>query len=326
MPEDCKETIFEGAKFSDISTFVDAHYDRVTEMARCQMKQVQSGAQAAKWKAYKECYGMQAQQIIEGFTVFEEGEPTRLQAAKQKSGCGSKKKPTQPGDNDTYVDTIPRVLRTSPGMFSGPAGSAANWKLGMTSLMNGSGYQHPHSDAGRPESYKGMKIFPFVTIHGFGTDSFSMWLLPDPFSNANKYGFLHTFEPHQILLMRGDFVHAGVPSPIPRGHMKFFPNAEAGWNQENAFWQRKGWEQTSFLWQGSHPPFGYPHISNPDLSGFQIVHYPVAYTKMLRFPYTREECAILGVPYEEPTAEDKARRTASKKKAVAQLALCVFNV
>jgi hypothetical protein len=47
---------------------------------------------------------------------------------------------------------------------------------------------------------------------------------------------------------------------------------------------------------------------------------------MLRFPYTREECAILGVPYEEPTAEDKARRTASKKKAVAQLALCVFYV
>ncbi len=85
MPEDCKETIFEGATFSDISTFVDAHYDKVTEMARCQMKQVQSGAQAAKWKAYKECYGMQANQIIE------DAEATMQQAAKQKSGRGSKK-------------------------------------------------------------------------------------------------------------------------------------------------------------------------------------------------------------------------------------------
>ena len=128
MPEDCKETIFEGAKFSDISTFVDAHHDRVTDIARCQMKQVQSGAQAVKWKAYKECYGMQMNQIIEGFTVFEDATATMQQAAKPKSGRGSKKKPSTPGSNETSVDNVLRVLRTSPGIFSGPAGNAANWK------------------------------------------------------------------------------------------------------------------------------------------------------------------------------------------------------
>ena len=82
----------------------------------------------------------------------------------------------------------------------------------------------------------------------------------------------------------------------------------------------------SFLWQGAFTTFGYPHIGTPDLNGFQVVHYPVAYTKMLRYPYTREQCAILGIPFEEPTKEDKAMRTALKKKAVAQLALSVFNV
>ena len=329
MPDDCKATIFEGATFSDHSAFINAHYDRVTDMARVQMKHVQTGAQAAKWKAYRERYGMQTNQIIEGYTVFDDMDPSldgASQSAKGKKGTKSKKRTSTPGDKDADMEHVPRVVRQEPGMFSGAAGNAANWKMGFTSLLNGSGYQHPHSDAGRADSYKGMKIFPFVSIHGFGVEAFSMWLLPEPFSNSNKYGFLHTFEPHQMLLMRGDFVHAGVPSPIPRGHMNFFPNAEAGWNQENAYWQRKGWEEVSFLWQGSHPPFGYPHIGTPDLSGFQVVHYPVAYTKTLRYPYSRDECAILGVPFEEPTAEDKAMRTALKKKAVAQLALCVFNV
>ena len=31
----------------------------------------------------------------------------------------------------------------------------------------------------------------------------------------NKYGFLHTFRPDQIIFLRGDFIHAGVPSRVP---------------------------------------------------------------------------------------------------------------
>jgi hypothetical protein len=73
------------------------------------------------------------------------------------------------------------------------------------------------------------------------------------------------------------------------------------------------------LWQGAHPPFGYPHIGTPDLSGKQVVHNPVAYTKMLRFPFTHDECELLGIPFEAPTEDDKAKRTA-------QNVLCVYNV
>ena len=107
-------------------------------------------------------------------------------------------------------------------MFTGKAGMASNWKTSFTTVINGTGYQHPHTDAGRAETYKGLKIFPFVTLHGFGIDEFSMWLLPDPLSKNNKYGFLHTFKASQMLFMRGDFLHGGVPSTLPRGHMKFF--------------------------------------------------------------------------------------------------------
>jgi hypothetical protein len=331
VPDDCRETIFEGAVFSDNSAFVDAHYDRVNDNARKQMKHVQGGAQAAKWKAYNARYGMQTNQIIEGFTLYEdrenvvetsEGYKTRLKTAAAKKFSSGRPLETTDGEESNP----PRILKHVPGMFTGSAGLASKWKMGGTSLVNGVGYQHPHCDAGRPETYKGMKIFPFVTIHGFGIDAFSMWLLPDPFSNANKYGFLHTFAPHQMLLMRGDFVHAGVPSPTPRGHMKFFPSPEAGWNQETSFWHRKGAENVTFLWQGSHPPFGFPCIGTPDIQGKQIVTYPVTYTKLLRYPYTLEQCATLGIVYEELGEHEKAARTALKKKAVASLAHCIYNV
>ena len=91
VPADCLEVIFEGAVFSDSSNFVDAHYDRVNDTARKQMKQVQSGAQAPKWKSYKERYGMQLSNIIEGFTVDNGQEhvmeaPERYQTRKKAQG------------------------------------------------------------------------------------------------------------------------------------------------------------------------------------------------------------------------------------------------
>ena len=87
----------------------------------------------------------------------------------------------------------------------------------FTSIVNGTGYQHPHADSGRPDSYKGLKMFPFVTIHGFGLDRFSMWLLPDPFSNSNKYGFLHTFEASQMLpFYDKELIHHSATLALPR--------------------------------------------------------------------------------------------------------------
>jgi hypothetical protein len=99
-------------------------------------------------------------------------------------------------------------------MFEGDAGNSANWKLNWNTLVGGINYQHPHTDTGRTGTYQNLDVFPFVALHGFGLDLFSLWLLPEPFEL--RYGFLHTFESHQMLLMRGDFVHAGVPSNIPR--------------------------------------------------------------------------------------------------------------
>ena len=114
-------------------------------------------------------------------------------------------------------------------MFNGAASMAANWTIGTTTIIGGINYQHPHSDCGVVESYAELNIFPFVCLHGFGIDPYSLWLLPDALHN--KYGFLHTFRPDQIIFLRGDFIHAGVPSRVPRGHFKFFPHPAAGWSR-----------------------------------------------------------------------------------------------
>ena len=174
VPEDCKEEIFEAAVFRDDSAFVDGHFDKMNETARKQMKQVQTGAQATKWKIYKEKYGMQAAQVIEGFTQYA-GVPG-VQASKNNTRGTRLSNPTL---EETCEGTGPTILKEARGMFEGKAGLSSNWKLGGTSLINGTGYQHPHADAGRPESFKGLKIFPFVTLHGFGVDPFSLWLFPE---------------------------------------------------------------------------------------------------------------------------------------------------
>ena len=331
VPEDCKEVIFEGAQSKDDSAFIGAHHDRISLHARQQLKATQLGPQVPKWKAYKERYGNQLVELIEGFTQYDR--PTNIREERsakkmtRKNAGNSGSSAIQPQGGETP----PKIVRQVPGMFTGKAGKAANWKMGFTSIVNGTGYQHPHADCGRPDSLKGLKMFPFVTIHGFGLDRFSMWLLPDPFSNSNKYGFLHTFEASQMLLMRGDFVHAGVPSTVPRGHMKFFPSETAGWKRQSAYWNRKGWEDATFLWQGTYPPFGYPCTSSPDLHGTHVITYPVlecqhVITKLLRYPYTVEECQLLGLAYVPLSAEDRSERTLIKRKAVAQLGHGVYNV
>ena len=326
MPDDCRETIFEGVKFGDNSSIVDAHFDRISLNARQQMRTTQSGAQHAKWKAFKDRYGNQCNEIIEGFKEYDRSTQGTHGLQHGKS-TRSGKRQSKTGACDTVDETDtspPTIVREGPGMFTGKAGIASNWKTGFTTVINGTGYQHPHTDAGRAETYKGLKIFPFVTLHGFGIDEFSMWLLPDPLSKNNKYGFLHTFKASQMLFMRGDFLHGGVPSTLPRGHMKFFPSAEAGWKRQSSYWNRKEWETTTFMWQGTFPPFGYPCAGSPDLAGVHVVTYPVEFTKLLRYPYTEKECELLGIAFEPLSDEDISERKALKKKAVGQLAYGIF--
>ena len=80
------------------------------------------------------------------------------------------------------------------------------------------------------------------------------------------------------------------------------------------------------MWQGAHPPFGYPCVSSPDISECHLVTYPVVYTNLLRYPYSEAECQVLGIPYVAQTEDEKAERTALKRKVVAQLAYGVYNV
>ena len=177
VPEDCKEEIFEAAIFRDDSAFVDENFDNLNENARKQMKSVQTGAQGTKWKQYKEKYGMQAAQIIEGFTEYSGA--TGIQGP--NTGKRTTRINNPRSSDDTIEASTPTIVRQVSGMFEGKAGISANWKLGHTSLINGTGYQHPHADAGRPESFRGLNIFPFVALHGFGVDAFSLWLFPEPF-------------------------------------------------------------------------------------------------------------------------------------------------
>jgi hypothetical protein len=142
--------------------------------ARQQLKAAQHGAQVPKWKAYKERYGNQPIEIIKGFTRYNRLTNSGEERTAKK---GTRKKAGNAGSSSVETvgtDTASKVVEQVPGMFTGKAGKAANWKMGFTSIVNGTGYQHPHADSGRPDSYKGLKILPFVTIHGFGLDRFSM--------------------------------------------------------------------------------------------------------------------------------------------------------
>jgi hypothetical protein len=169
------------------------------------------------------------------------------------------------------------------GMFEGMAGCSSHWKYNWNVLVGGVNHQHPHTDtASRAGSYEGLDVFPFVAFHGFGIDPFSLWLLPDPLHYM--YGFMHIFEAHQILFLRGDIVHAGVPSRVPRGHMDFFPTPHAGWKVRPAYWMRKDYKQTAFPWHHPTYPFGYPYVGPANDQGKQLMTYPPDVTYYLQHP------------------------------------------
>jgi hypothetical protein len=111
------------------------------------------------------------------------------------------------------------------GMYGdSPAGDVNNWNANLNSIVGGVCHQHPHCDHGRVGTYQDLGIYPFGALHGYGLTPFSLWILPP----GVEYGFMHTFAADQIVFLRGDCVHAGVPSPVPRCHYEFFPRLSAG--------------------------------------------------------------------------------------------------
>jgi hypothetical protein len=149
-----------------------------------------------------------------------------------------------------------------------------HWMCKMTNVVGGLEYQHPHADQGWGLDYEGEATFPFVATHAFGANPFQMWLLPKGHRGKNDYGFLHTMKPTALLLMRGDFIHAGGVLWYPRCHMKFYPRVEAGLvkGQTNNYWQLSGFqcdideprarsqEEKSYVWQHYVFPFAYPKV------------------------------------------------------------------
>ena len=115
-----------------------------------------------------------------------------------------------------------------------------NWMFKMTNVVGGVDYQHPHADQGWAMEYDGEATFPFVATHGFGRYPFEMWLLAKGTRGRNDYGFLHMMTASSLLLMRGDFVHAGGISWRPRCHMEFYPRLGAGVvkGQADQYWLR----------------------------------------------------------------------------------------
>ena len=147
-----------------------------------------------------------------------------------------------------------------------------NWIRKMTNLVGGTHYQHAHSDQAWPFELEGETTFPFVATHGFGYHPFEMWLLPKSQRGKQEYGIWHTFSPTALLLMRGDFVHAGGAMWHPRCHMKFFPRTSAGlvWGRNDNYWLLPNFKQDIsqettastveqvFLWQHYNFPFAFP--------------------------------------------------------------------
>ena len=142
----------------------------------------------------------------------------------------------------------------------------------MTNLVVGSLYQHAHADQAWSFELEGERTFPFVATHGFGVHPLEMWLLPKSARGKQEYGMLHQIPRTALLLMRGDFVHAGGVQWHPRCHMKFFPRVEAGLVKKHAdhYWllpnfkkdlspdTNKSSTEHVFLWLQYNFPFAFP--------------------------------------------------------------------
>jgi hypothetical protein len=148
-----------------------------------------------------------------------------------------------------------------------------NWTCEMNNLVGGDMYQHAHADQAWPFELEGERTFPFVATHGFGVNPFEMWLLPKSARGKQDYGILHLFPRTALLLMRGDFVHAGGALWYPRCHMKFYPRVDAGLvkKRDDNYWllpnfksnlAPEGTKESTehvFLWQHYNFPFAFPH-------------------------------------------------------------------
>jgi hypothetical protein len=307
------EVVFEDVIMNDRVDHYTPSFDKEHVNARVQLDMGRTGYQDIR-AIYTRKYEEQLKNIIGGYDLYEGDTPVPFESVPELGPRSAKK--------SVPVRTRPVGVKTGhvDGMF--PAGSEAcksvNWKYAQTILRGGVNYQHPHSDTARVNSYAGLDIFPFVCIHAFGQESFSMWLGPG--LPTRSYGFLHKFDAKNMLFMRGDFVHAGAVGTRPRAHMEFFPLEGAGWTRKKSPWTYTATSiqdkfQPTYLWQLPSCPFGYPSVTSPDpKNGNMLVCYPASTTSLLRLPFTQKMCVADNIEYkEDSTAVLEARRKEARR-------------
>ena len=294
--------MFEGVVKNSIVDHLVPHFDGDSVRPRYQLN-------TEKRNEYNTLYEQQMRDIIEGYDVCE-GEETPISFESTVSSR-TKSRP----QNKNMAASAPAVLHHVEGLF--PPGTEqakyCNWKARQQLLKGGVNHQHPHCDNAIVNTYANLDVFPFVCIHGFGMDEFSMWLLPNPLQR--HYGFLHKFEAKNMLIMRGDFVHAGAPGTTPRAHLEFFPRESAGWSRKRSFWNLKSNKiHPTFLWQKPTYPFAYPNASEPNDDGDVVITYPPFMTRILPLPLSQKQCLKEGLLYVPETRHTKQARRAECAK------------
>jgi hypothetical protein len=301
------EYVFEGVV---VNSKVD-HFVPLISGANSENPRIQLQAGTTRTE-YTKLYTEQLRNIIEGYDVLEgQEEPISFENITKKPE--KTRKGPKPKQGTSEVNIIPRVVKQVQGMFprNTDSGKFENWKASANIVKGGENYQHPHCDQGRYDEFNNLDVFPFVALHAFGIEEFKLWILPQP--DKRTFGFLHTFEKTNMVFMRGDFVHAGAVGTTPRGHMEFFPRAEAGWNRPKSWWTFKSQGPIpTFLFQRPTFPFAFPHASTPDAqNGDILITYPPELTKRLQVPLTKTQCeaeGILHIP--EPKENVRKRRLA----------------
>ena len=251
--------------------------------------------------------------IFEGAVLHDNSSVISLETKKDKLGGRARFQLKPAGHSGQwgkkYVDLCkkhrPQLSTIIQGMFEDEdEGDPDNWIMQFNSIVGGVCHQHPHCDSGRVGTYQDLSVFPFVALHGFGLHTFSLWLLPQ----GLDYGFMHEFKADQIVFMRGDMVHAGVPSTSTRGHMEFFPLPAAGWHRRHPFWMRGDGKESTFPWQHASVPFAYPDVGTPNDLGMMSMTYPVNVTDALQLPLPTDKFVV-----------PKKIRLAMKKRMAVQL-------
>ena len=307
------EVVFEDVILNERCDHYVPSFDKEHVNARVQLDTGRKGYQDIRG-IYTSLYEEQLRNIISGYDLYEGDVPIPFDEMTPAPSVGKRKAPA------ARTPTTRTKIGEVQGMFSrdSSASEYSNWKCAQTILRGGVNYQHPHSDTARVNSYAGLDIFPFVALHGFGVDKFSLWVGPG--LPVRTYGFLHTFDAKNMVFMRGDFVHAGGAGTRQRGHMQFFPLEGAGWRRSRSPWTctmpaHDNSVEATFLWQLPTSPFAYPSVSSPDFkTGNMIMSYPPYVTYSLRLPYTPKICKEERLEWvAEPSHVQERRRKEARR-------------